>query len=70
MPSYQKRHWLAAKRVERGLTQQQLADELEIPQSTYASYETGRRTPKCEEAIKIAARLELDPIRLMKKTVS
>lgn len=65
-----KRYWLAAKRIELGLTQEELAKELGMPQPTYAGYEAGRRTPDWETAKKIGAKLDIDPTRLLEKPAS
>lgn len=68
---YQKRHWLASLRVGLGLTQEQLSAELGIPQSTYAAYESGRRTPRnFADAKAIGRRLGFDPMKLLEKSAS
>lgn len=41
-------------RKEKGLTQTQLSEQLEIPQTTYAGYETGKHEPDFKTLIKIA----------------
>ncbi|MDF2884955.1 MAG: family transcriptional regulator [Clostridiaceae bacterium] len=41
-------------RKERGLTQEELADELNISRSEYAHYESGKRKPTVEIMIIIA----------------
>lgn len=41
-------------RLSRGLTQAQLADNIGIPRTTYANYETNKREPKIEILEKIA----------------
>lgn len=41
-------------REERGLTQQELADGIQISQSAIARYETGDQTPRLETLIKMA----------------
>lgn len=45
---------LAELRIEKGLTQYELANLLNIPRSTYAQYELGRRQPDYETLEKIA----------------
>lgn len=44
-------------RLNRGLTQAQLADSIGIPRTTYANYETNKREPKLEVLNKIAEQL-------------
>lgn len=48
-------HRLKALREEAGYTQQILADYLEIDKSTYAHYESGRRSPDVERLCRLAA---------------
>lgn len=55
-----RREWLIAYRNAKGLTQQDVADALGIPQTTYASYEVGIRAPKPKTAKKIAKVLKFD----------
>lgn len=47
------RDWLKAKRLNRGLTQEQLAEKIGIARTTYAMYEQGERDPSVGVAIKI-----------------
>lgn len=49
-----KREWLIAYRKAKGLSQYEVANALNISQSRYATYETGKRTPKAKLAKKIA----------------
>ena len=49
-----KREWLIAFRKAKGLSQNEVADALQIPPSSYSSYETGDRTPKPKLAKKIS----------------
>ena len=51
---YIKREWLIAYRKSKGLTQQEIADALEINQSTYAAYETGNKRPSPKIAKKLS----------------
>ena len=51
---------LRAKRKEKGLSQQQLANLIFVDRSTVASWETGRRTPDIEQISRIAECLRLD----------
>ena len=45
---------LARLRLQTGLSQQDVADELHLSRSTYSSYETGRRTPPLDALIDLA----------------
>lgn len=45
---------LAELREERGMTQRQLAEKLNISPGTIGMYETGKRNPPLSKAIKIA----------------
>lgn len=47
------------KRLEKGLTQKQLAKLLGIPRSTIASYEIGVSKPKGKKALEISQLLEI-----------
>ncbi|MGE0115785.1 MAG: helix-turn-helix domain-containing protein [Steroidobacteraceae bacterium] len=58
---------LIAAREKRGLTQQQLADRLERPQSYVAKYEGGERRIDVVEFIQIARALEFDPGRAVRE---
>lgn len=49
-----KKHRLLAQ-----LTQQQMADKLGIDKSTYAHYESGRRTPDAKKYLEIASILQI-----------
>lgn len=51
------REWLAKARKATGKSQQELADEIGIAQSTLGSIESGNRNPSVELAKKIAAAL-------------
>ena len=50
---------LKARRIEMHLTQQQMADKLGIDKSTYAHYESGRRTPDAKKYVEIATLLHI-----------
>jgi Predicted transcriptional regulators len=41
-------------RIENKLTQQEIADKLNIHQATYAGYESGKHKPEPETIVKIA----------------
>ena len=56
---------LHAARKEAGLTQQQVADELRVPQSFVAKYEGGERRLDILEFIAIARALKIDPLALL-----
>lgn len=55
---------IRARRKEIGLTQQQLADKLNISLMTVRRFETNARQPKLEMIDKIAVALEVDPFSL------
>lgn len=48
-----KREWLISKRMKCSKTQEQIAEEIGIKRTTYASYEQGERTPSVSSAKKI-----------------
>lgn len=52
------RKWLKEKRLNAGLTQEQLAIESGIARTTYAMYEQGERNPSVSAAMSIANVLE------------
>lgn len=54
------REWLIAERKKTEKSQYQVAEEAEMAQSTYASYETGARNPSVTVAKRIAAVLGFD----------
>lgn len=54
------REWLKKQRVEKGLTQKEVADSINIPVTTYASYEQGWRNPTVNNAKKIGKLLGFD----------
>lgn len=56
---------IRARRKEIGLTQQQLADKLNISLMTVRRFETNARQPKLEMIEKIAAALEIEPFSLV-----
>jgi putative transcriptional regulator len=45
-----KRDWLINIRLQRELTQKEVAEKARIDRSTYAQYESGRRTPTVDNA--------------------
>ncbi len=53
------------RRKELGLTQQQLADKLNISLMTVRRFETNARQPKLEMIDKIAVALEIEPLKLV-----
>jgi len=57
---------LTAARKSAGVTQQQLADKLEKPQSFVAKYENGERRLDMAEFMTIAEELGLDPVKILK----
>ena len=58
---------LTAAREKAGLTQQQLADRLDRPQSFVAKYEGGERRIDVIEFVAIARALEFDPARAVRE---
>lgn len=58
---------IAAARINKGMTQKQLADALGIGQSLVARWETGGRVPKMQTLQRIAAALGVDWIELIQK---
>lgn len=54
------RTWLKDIRVEKGLTQKEVASKVDIATTTYASYEQGWRNPTVENAKRIASVLNFD----------
>ena len=49
-----KREWLIAYRKAKNLSQEEIAEAIEVCASTYSSYEIGSRTPKPKVVKKIA----------------
>lgn len=56
---------IRALRDRRGISQQQLADTLVVPQSTVARIESGRRTISVGELLRIAWALDVAPVHLL-----
>ena len=54
------REWLKKIRLENNLTQEELADQIQVARTTYAMYEQGERTPSVARAKKIADQLGFD----------
>ena len=52
------------------LSQQQVADALNIDRTTYTKYETGKSEPNLETIVKIAAVYNISPIELLPTGVS
>ena len=52
-------------RIEKGLTQKEMAKLIGIPYSTYSNYENNNREPSLEQLRKIADALEIDTAMLM-----
>ena len=50
---------LAELRKKRGLTQQQIADELSVNRVTYTNWEKGNRQPNLENVVKLAHILDV-----------
>ncbi|WP_438715439.1 helix-turn-helix transcriptional regulator [Enterococcus sp. AZ109] len=53
-------NWLRKIRLEKKLTQEQVAKRANIPRTTYSSIEQGRRRPSVRNAMRIASILEFD----------
>jgi len=56
---------ISAARIEAGMTQEELAAHLDVPQSQIAKWETGTRHPKVENLARIAAALNVPLERLL-----
>lgn len=54
------REWLKRIRLEDNLTQEEFADKLSIPRTTYAMYEQGQRTPSVDRAKRLGKELKCD----------
>lgn len=52
--------WLKDLRIEKSLTQVQVAEKAKIKRTTYSSIEQGRRNPSVKNAMRIAEVLEFD----------
>lgn len=52
--------WLLRIRLEKQLTQEQVANLIGIPRTTYSSIEQGRRQPSVKNAMRIASVLQFD----------
>lgn len=52
--------WLKEMRVEKSLTQVQVAEKARMQRTTYSSIEQGRRNPSVKNAMRIAEVLEFD----------
>lgn len=53
------RKWLKQYREYLGLSQDQMALKLDVPKSTYTSYESGYRTPSVDRAKKLAPKINV-----------
>lgn len=53
-------NWLTKLRLEKDLTQDEVAQLSNIPRTTYSSIEQGRRRPSVEKAMKIADALDFE----------
>ena len=57
--------WLTSKRMLEGVTQQQLSEVLDRPQSFVSKYENGERRLDLVESIDICKALNADPYELI-----
>lgn len=53
------REWLKAKREKKNFTLEQMAEWVEVPLTTYRSYETGERNPTVKQAKRLAKKLRV-----------
>ena len=60
---------LTQARIDAALTQQQLADKLDKPQSFVAKYEGGERRIDVIELIEVCNAMEVDALKLIKQIV-
>ena len=60
------RETLKKTRMEQGLTQQIIAERLQVPQSFVSKYENGERRLDVVEFIEVAAALGQDPITILR----
>ncbi len=56
---------IQAARKQKGLTQKELADDLQLATGTIQQYELGKRTPKNDTLKAIASRLDISPLDLI-----
>lgn len=63
------RDWLVSIRTERNQSQQAVADQMGIAQSTYASIESGARNPSVDMAKTIATTLNFEWTRFFEEGV-
>jgi len=61
------RRRLIASRKAKGLTQTQVAERLEKPQSFVSKYERGERRLDVVEFLEVARAIGIDPFRLLKE---
>lgn len=54
------RTWLKEIREDKHMTQNEMSEFLNIPVTTYASYEQGKRTPRVDDAKSLGHKLKLD----------
>lgn len=52
--------WLTKLRLEKNMTQDDVAKSADIPRTTYSSIEQGRRRPSVENAMRIASVLDFE----------
>ncbi len=56
---------LLRRRLEKGMTQQEVADRIHIDRSTYSKYESGKVDPSLDKCIFLCIVLDMDPNELM-----
>lgn len=54
------KEWLTKLRLEKDMTQDDVAKNADIPRTTYSSIEQGRRRPSVENAMRIASVLDFE----------
>lgn len=61
------RIWLKDKRLEKSLTQAQVANKANVSRTAYAMYEQGERTPSIKKAKALSSVLDFDWVLFFEK---